>query len=251
MAIYAAVFSPTGTSRQGVWSIATALGDAVLLDVTCAPAESCTFSPEDLVVFGAPVYGGRVFQGALERLAPLQGNNTPCLVTVTSGNRDFDDALLELTDFCREHGFAPFAGAALVGEHTYGSVQKGRPNAHDLDQDRAFALEAWEDLQAGWTDFAPPGNRPYKEGGKGGSFVPTTTEDCIHCGLCVGQCPMQAIAPDCAAIDPEKCISCFRCVKGCPQHAKGVFTPAYESFAAAFSEKLKEPKENAYFLPRG
>ena len=31
MAIYAAVFSPTGTSRQGAWSIATALGDAVLL----------------------------------------------------------------------------------------------------------------------------------------------------------------------------------------------------------------------------
>ena len=77
MAIYAAVFSPTGTSRQGAWSIATALGDAVLLDVTCAPAESRTFSPEDLVVFGAPVYGGRVFQGALDRLAPLQETTPP------------------------------------------------------------------------------------------------------------------------------------------------------------------------------
>ena len=56
---------------------------------------------------------------------------------------------------------------------------------------------------------------------------------------------------DCAAIDGEKCIACFRCVKNCPVQAKGVFTPEYQSFAAAFSEKLKELKENQYFLGRG
>ena len=77
------------------------------------------------------------------------------------------------------------------------------------------------------------------------------TQACTHCGLCVRQCPMQAIGEDCAAIDREKCIACFRCVKNCPVQAKGVFTPEYQSFAAAFSEKLKEPKENQYFLGRG
>ena len=137
-----------------------------------------------------------------------------------------------------------------MGEHTYGSIQKGRPHQEDLNQDASFALEAWDDFQAGWQDFTPPGNRPYKEGGQGGSFIPSTTEACTRCGLCVRQCPMQAIGEDCAAIDPAKCISCFRCVKSCPAKAKGVFTPEYESFAAAFSEKLKEPKENQYFLAR-
>ena len=72
--------------------------------------------------------------------------------------------------------------------------------------------------------------------------------------------PLRAVRPavshaghweDCAAIDGEKCIACFRCVKNCPVQAKGVFTPEYQSFAAAFSEKLKEPKENQYFLGRG
>lgn len=251
MTVYAAVFSPTGTSRKGAWAMASALGEAVLLDCTCAPAGERTFSPQDVVVFGAPVYGGRVFQGALERFVPLRGQNTPCIVTVTYGNRDFDDALLELTEFCKKQGFLPFAGAALVGEHTYGAIQAGRPLEEDLDQDRAFALEAWDDFQAGWQEFTPPGNTPYREGGKGGSFVPATTEACTHCGLCVRQCPMQAIEEDCVTIDPAKCISCFRCVKSCPAKAKGVFTPEYESFAAAFSEKLKEPKENRYFLPRG
>ena len=251
MAVYAAFFSPTGTSRKGALAIAGALGDPLLLDATCAPLPPQSFSPQDLVVFGAPVYGGRVFRGALERLSALKGENTPCIVTVTYGNRDYDDALLELTDFCRERGFLPFAGAALVGEHTYGSIQVGRPGERDLAQDRAFALEAWEDFQAGWDNYSPTGSRPYKEGGKGGSFVPSTTEACVHCGLCVRQCPMGAIAADCATVDGEKCISCFRCVKGCPKKAKGVFTPEYESFAAAFSERLKEPRENRYFLPRG
>lgn len=250
MAVYAAVFSPTGTSKKGAWAMASALGEATLIDVTCAPAQERTFSSEDLVVFGCPVYGGRVFHGALERLSPLRGQETPCLVTVTYGNRDFDDALLELTDFCKKQGFVPFAGAALIGEHTYGSIQVGRPNDQDLEQDRAFALEAWDDFQSGWQEFTPTGNHPYQEGGNGGSFVPQTTSACVHCGLCREQCPMQAIGEDCTTIDGEKCISCFRCVKSCPKKAKGVFTPQYEAFAAAFSEKLKEPKENQYFLPR-
>ncbi len=251
MALYCAAFSPTGTSLRGAWAMASALGEAQLLDVTTSPAPEQVFTPQDLVVFGAPVYGGRVFQGALERLSPLRGQDTPCIVTVTYGNRDFDDALLEFTRFCQERGFLPFAGAALVGEHTYGSIALGRPDEEDLLQDRAFALEAWEDFQAGWESFSPPGNFPYKEGGKGGSFTPSTTQACTHCGLCVRQCPMQAIGEDCAAIDGEKCIACFRCVKNCPVQAKGVFTPEYQSFAAAFSEKLKEPKENQYFLGRG
>ena len=114
------------------------------MDATCAPAPETLFSPQDVVVFGAPVYGGRVFQGALKRFSTLRGQNTPCLVTVTYGNRNFDDALLELSDFCRSQGFVPFAGAALVGEHTYGSIQKGRPHQEDLNQDASFALEAYE-----------------------------------------------------------------------------------------------------------
>ena len=77
-----------------------------------------------------------------------------------------------------------------------------------------------------------------------------TLEKCPPCGLCRDQCPMGAIGEDCTSIDSSRCISCFRCVKRCPVKAKGCFTPEYESFAQAFSQRLKEPRENQYFLPR-
>ena len=127
-----------------------------------------------------------MFQGALERLSPLRGQDTPCIVTVTYGNRDFDDALLELTRFCQERGFLPFAGAALVGEHTYGSIALGRPDAEDLLQDRAFALEAWEDFQAGVGELLAPGELPLQRGWQGRQLYPLH-----HPGLH----PLRAVRP--------------------------------------------------------
>mgnify|MGYP002799423549 CR=1 FL=1 len=48
------------------------------------------------------------------------------MITVTYGNRHYDDALIELFDLVREQGFRPLAAAALVGQHTYGHIQVGR-----------------------------------------------------------------------------------------------------------------------------
>ena len=144
--IAAIYFSPTDTSRKGAEAIAKALGDGEFLsiDVTRfdAEPERTEFGPEDAVVFGAPVYGGRLYRGCRERFRRFRGNGTPCIVTVTYGNRDYDDALLELFDLAREQGFVPAAAAALVGQHTYGSIQVGRPDASDLAQDREFAEKA-------------------------------------------------------------------------------------------------------------
>ena len=58
--------------------MASALGEARLLDVTLSPAAAQVFSREDLVVFGAPVYGGRVFcRGFRAPLPPCGGQGPP------------------------------------------------------------------------------------------------------------------------------------------------------------------------------
>ena len=142
-------------------------------------------------------------------------------------------------------------GPPWWGSTTYGSIALGRPDAEDLLQDRAFALEAWEDFQAGWESFSPPGNFPYKEGGKGGSFTPSTTQACTHCGLCVRQCPMQAIGEDCAAIDGEKCIACFRCVKNCPVQAKGGVHPRVPKLCRGFLRKAERAQGEPVFSGQG
>lgn len=247
--VTAIYFSPTDTSRKGVCAIAKTLEETYNeLDLTCRGVKK-EFDSNDVVVFGAPVYGGRLFKGFVDRLTEIRGNKTPCVVTVTYGNRDFDDALLEFCNLVTAQGFVPVAAAALIGQHTYGSIQVGRPNKDDLAEDAAFAEKVAEKLKSGdYSIPSVPGNRPYKEGGNGGKFFPLTGDACIDCGLCTLECPMQAIEADNRTVNTERCISCFRCIRRCPVGAKHMDVPAYNEFAAMFTEKLKDAKSNSYFI---
>ena len=239
-------FSPTGNTRKSLEAMADALGGVEqVVDLTKEDAPVRSFGKEDVVILGMPVYAGRIPSVARERLAGIRGEETKCLVVVTYGNRHYDDALLELADLAGEHGFSVQGAAALVGRHTYGEIQTDRPNADDLAADREFAVRAFS-RSADAPAPTIPGNRPYREGGSGGKFRPLTSEACVHCGLCVRECPMHAIADDCVTVT-DTCISCFRCIRRCPKGAKNMDTEAYRSFAVAFTEKLKARRENEYY----
>ena len=56
------------------------------------------FGPDDLVLFGVPVYGGRIPSPAVQTLRRMQGSRTPAVLVAAYGNREYDDALLELAD---------------------------------------------------------------------------------------------------------------------------------------------------------
>jgi NAD-dependent dihydropyrimidine dehydrogenase PreA subunit len=46
------------------------------------------------------------------------------------------------------------------------------------------------------------------------------SEDCVACGSCAGECPVEAIsAGDIYKIDPELCIDCGSCASACPTEA--------------------------------
>ena len=47
------------------------------------------------------------------------------------------------------------------------------------------------------------------------------TEDCVACGACAGECPVDAISEgeEIYVIDPELCTDCGSCAEVCPNDA--------------------------------
>lgn len=249
---YAIYFSPTFTSKKSAISIARGLeGELSEIDLTIDnQVEEKYFDRRDVVVFGFPVYGGRILPVALERLRKMHGDHTTCVITVTYGNRHYDDALLELFDIVKEQGFIPIAAAALVAQHTYGHIQVGRPNKDDMYSDELFgSLVRLKIRDDNFSFVSVPGKYPYCKGLSKGKFHPETSEACHQCKLCVEMCPVNAISDDdCKSIN-EECISCFRCIKICPLHAKNMdHNKEYQEFAKAFTKKLEVPRKNEYYV---
>ncbi len=169
-------FSPTKTTQKILEGIAqgTAIGKVEHLDLT--PPEAKTAGPDEmqdeLVLLGVPVYGGRVPLEAVPRLQQLKANATPAVIIVVYGNREFEDALLELRDLARASGFIPVAGGAFIGEHSFASdttpIANGRPDPEDLKKAKEFGmmirgkLKGIDSIDA-VSRLEVPGNSPYKK----------------------------------------------------------------------------------------
>ena len=145
MTVYAAYFSPTGNSRKAALAIASGISNDVKeLDFTrFGAAPECSFASDDIIVIAAPVYKGRVYKGAMERFSSLKGP-AACIAAVTYGNRAYDDALLELVSFMKAQDFDVISATAVVGQHTYGNIQKGRPDSADAEALRCFGKASYE-----------------------------------------------------------------------------------------------------------
>lgn len=258
-----AYFSPTGTTRTIVHSVARGFdkGTTEIFDLTRPEVRNLPLraSENDLLIVAVPVYIGRVPALLRDWLHAIEACNTPTVAIVVYGNRAFDDALLELKDTLVARGCVPITCAAYIGEHSFSSTElptaAGRPDAGDREHAESLGRRIAKKLQAvsSIERLAPvsvPGNSPYCGDAKlwDVDFIAVGNE-CTQCGACAEVCPVAAIdAGDSGVIDKVKCITCCACIKGCPVGARRMKPGPVKDAAARLHRLYANRKEPVAFL---
>jgi len=256
-------FSPTATTRIILEEIAKGIGKDVSAAIDITSPEIRTQTPpefgEDLVLIGAPVYGGRLPKDAATYFKAVRASGSLAVLVVLYGNREFEDALLELRDISVEDGFFPLAAGAFIGEHSFANneflIALNRPDEKDLEKAFLFGKQVADLLNgnenlAELTPVDVPGNFPYKESMSLGplQFI-DVTDDCDACGICITVCPKNAIdEADTYSTIEKDCIYCCACIKACPLQARVLKDSPIKNKAKWLSENYARRKEPQIFL---
>lgn len=239
-----------------------------------AREKAYAFDENDIVVFGTPTIAGRVPNVLLNFLDTLEGGGAMAIPVVMYGNRDFDDALIELRNILETRGFHTIAAAAFIGEHSFSeTLAAGRPDIEDMKIADDFADKAaakvLDIVQSADSDNAKiaaaleaagpipvEGQEPYREYYKPrdrkGEHInilkvkPKLHEEkCTGCGMCVPVCSMGSIKEDAPGVVDGICIKCCACVKKCPEQALYYDDAGYlyhkEELEAMYGDVRREP----------
>lgn len=253
--VHSLFFSATFSTKKIIREIVSKLGfDNVEQDITGnIPDKVQQLGAKDLLVVGVPVFSGRVPEMAVEGINRIQGNNTPAIIVCVYGNRDFDDALIELKNLVCEKGFIPIAAAAVIAQHSiFPQVAANRPDKNDFSLIYDFCckvkniIASIDHLDCRF-DLQVQGNKPYRKIKKI-PLHPTGNHLCNKCGACANLCPTQAInSDDPRKTDKEKCISCGRCIAICPQKARKFKGILFRLAAWKFKNNCSTRKEPTFF----
>lgn len=226
--IHSICFSATGTTSKIVSAICEGVGIAKIetYDLLKKRLPDMVVPDNEIVVFGVPVYSGRVPEIVSDLLKNIKGNQTPAIIVCVYGNRDFDDALIELRDIVEHNGFIAISAGAFIAQHSiFPQVGKGRPDMDDLNAAMDFgkkSINVLRDKDDVLTsgEIAVKGNFPYREV-KPVPLTPKTNKHCNACDSCAKECPVGAIdLNNPKKTDKKLCISCAHCISICPRRAK-------------------------------
>lgn len=239
--ICAMYFSATGTTEKVVTGIAKKISERLSIpyskfDFTLKNVRNIKkkFANEDLVVFGVPVIAGRVPNLLLKYLDTVKGNGALAVPVVLYGNRNYDDALIELRNILSNNGFRPIAAGAFVGEHSFSNILgMNRPDDKDMEIAFDFAEKIVQKVSAGEgldKIIDVKGETPlrpyYQPQDSDGNPIdirkvkPKTNQLCVNCKLCAVVCPLGSISYDNVKGVSGICMKCCSCVKKCPVGAK-------------------------------
>ena len=243
-----AYFSATGTTAKIVSAIENGLAatEKITINLTNPDQGELSIRGDEIIIFGIPVFSGRVPEIARRGIEKIKGDHTPAIIACVYGNREFDDALLELKDIVESNGFYVISAAAFVSQHSiFPKVATGRPDSSDLAKAKEFGVNSLKIISALLenTPLKVKGNRPYRPV-KSIPLTPKADGKCNACGLCSRQCPVQAINTDNPKkTDKSKCISCAHCIYVCPQQARKFRGLLYRIASRKFIKNYSQRKE--------
>ena len=269
--VKAVFYSATGNTEEVVTAIAEKIaeklgGSMEICNFTLpgGRTEAQTYAPSELVVFGTPVYAGRVPNKMLPVVQNnFKGEGALAVPVVTFGNRNFDNGLIELRNELENNGFHTIAGAGFAVSHVFSDkIAPGRPDEADREIMMQFAEAVAEKVEKMEEIPAPIEVRgedpvgtyytPLGTDGKPAVFLKakpkTRPEDCDSCGICVEACPMGSISREDPKEVPGICIKCQACVKKCPTNAKYFDDPAFLSHIAMLEQNYTRRAEAEIFI---
>jgi len=268
--VYSLYFSPTDTSKKIAEHIGNNISSKLnknlnIIDFTLKlkREETYTFEDKDLIICALPVYAGRLPNVLLPFLKNnLKGNNALCVPLVLYGNRNYDDALIELRNILEENNFHSIAAGAFIGEHSFSKIlAKDRPDKNDYikaDELSDLILKRLEKLETypkepiyvkGETPIRPY-YTPRDRNGNGidiRKVLPKVNHYCNDCKLCVNVCPMNSIDKTDVRKYNNICIKCGACIKKCPMKARYYDDEGYLYHKRELEEMYEKRKEPEIF----
>ena len=222
MNVIGAYFSPSGGTKRATELAGGLLGASEYVNLGGRERAQRSFGGDDLLVLGVPVYAGQMpaVPGLLDG---LRGENTPCVILATYGNRHYDDTLAQVKRILGEQGFRCVGAAAVITPHIFApTLGAGRPDEQDEAVLAQFAQAVKTKLaQPDWSEAQVPGNpSPAPK-----PAVPVKKDrdwdTCLGCAVCAKACPTGAMDLKTLMWLDSKCISCMSCVSACPTGALG------------------------------